>query len=275
MTPLVKLHTKDRNVVYIENTLVKKVPGFKSVLGTIETFDEFVDIILADYTSISVNHILNIIKHGSTAVFKDDMKDVVEAGKLFLNVDLGSGIIRKSGEGFEFEIEQRFTCQKYVSSTSKDKEIVSICLKTFDRETDIIVKEEVKEKQIDPAIEIFQSGVVKEAKRMNEIKVDHKQTNENEIDKSLFDSNESAEIFLKTVGENKVYSDLGEEIGFEDYQINKKDINPDYMKMKETIKKKKELKEIIIHNNSRIRLFNHYKKLKDKNVEKEKRGFQV
>ena len=136
MSPLLKLHTKDRNVVYIENTLVKKVPGFKSVLGTIEAFDECVDIILADYTSISVNHILNIIKNGSTAVFKDDMKDVVEAGKLFLNVDLGSGIIRKNGEGFEFEIEQGFICQKYVSSSRKDKEIICICLKTFDRETE-------------------------------------------------------------------------------------------------------------------------------------------
>ena len=133
---LLKLHTKDRNVVYIEHTLVNKVPGFKSIVEAVEVFDKIVDVILADYTSTSVNHILNIIKHGTTAVFKDDMKDVVEAGKLFLNVDLGSGVIRKNGEGFEFEIEQGFICQKYVSSSRKDKEIICICLKTFDRETE-------------------------------------------------------------------------------------------------------------------------------------------
>ena len=57
---------------------------------------------------------MNIIKYDSTAVVTDDVKDVVEAGKLFLNVDLASGIIKKNKSGYEFEIEQGFKCRKFV-----------------------------------------------------------------------------------------------------------------------------------------------------------------
>ena len=117
----------------MEKFWLDQVPGLKFILEDTYALDEMVDIILADSTFISVEHILNIIKHGSTAVFKEDMKDFIEAGKMFLNVDLGLGIIRSNGEGVEFEIEQGFTCKKYVGLSSKDKEIVCISTKDFDR----------------------------------------------------------------------------------------------------------------------------------------------
>merc|ERR1719318_1164042 len=66
------------------------------------------------------------------------MKDFIEACKLFLNVDLGSGIIRSNGEGIEFETEKGFTCRKYVGSSSKDKEILCISTKDFDIKSDLL-----------------------------------------------------------------------------------------------------------------------------------------
>ena len=77
------------------------------------------DIVIADYTSAAVNHVLNIVKYGSAAVLSDDMKDVIEAGKLFFDVDLSSGN------------EQELSCKKYVSSGNRDELIFIISKSSF------------------------------------------------------------------------------------------------------------------------------------------------
>ena len=74
---------------------------------------------IADFTASAINHIINIVKYGSTAVITEDVGDVVEAWKLFLNIDLASGIIKKHQGGYEFEIEQGIKCRKYVCGTEE------------------------------------------------------------------------------------------------------------------------------------------------------------
>ena len=143
MSSLVQIHTKDRQTAYLDRHFLDKAPGLKTILEDIRVVDDLTDIIIAGVTSKAIDHILNIIKHGATAVFKDDMKDVIEAGKLFLNVDLGTGIIKTNEEGFVFQIEKRFDCRKYVGSSIKDEEIICISLTNCDKEVHVEESKEV------------------------------------------------------------------------------------------------------------------------------------
>ena len=87
----VRLHTCDIDVVYLDQKWWHKIPILTYLIENTGLRDEVMDIVIADYTSAAVDHVLNIVKYGSTALLSDDMKDVIEAGKLFFDVDLSSG----------------------------------------------------------------------------------------------------------------------------------------------------------------------------------------
>ena len=137
---IIKVHTKGGGFVHIDHSVSKNFPKLKDTLeDAFET--ENMEIILPDYTAISINHICDIIKYGSTAVVTENVEDVVEAGKLFLNVDLASGIIRKNKGGYEFEIEQGIKCRKYVCGT---KELLYIWKESHNT----IIIEEIEQKSL-------------------------------------------------------------------------------------------------------------------------------
>ena len=152
-------------------------------------------------------------------MFKDDIKDFIEAGKLFLNVDLGSGIIRSNGKGVEFEIEQGFTCRKYVGSSSKDKEIVCISTKDFDIKGDL--QNNVEEHFDNNKSEVHTKAVI-----VNKVKVEQEQLTENKVENPLSDFKEHLVNTIVDISEPEVHkiADLVNGRKFDQGKLNEKEI---------------------------------------------------
>ena len=248
-TKMIKLHTKDGDVVYSDNSIITSVPVFKDILEDVEE-NEVIDIILLEYTSIAVSHIINIVKYGSTAVVTEDVKDVIEAAKLFLNVDLSSGIITKSEDGYEFEINQGFKCRKYVCGTNVNKEILYI-YKEVEKREEIVentFQSEVNDSELTPN-EIESTETVQIAEEMR-TKIEEEDDTDNPIDDRDRD-----------VAKKKVYLDKPS------YNHKRAD---EYLRLKQKRIKKKELHDIIINSNERVRLNQHYKLYWNSKIEKQK-----
>ena len=285
---VIKLQTKDGDIFFLSHSLVQNIPGLQETLHDIFNSDD-VDIILPEYSSKSVNHIINIAKYGATAVLKDDVKDVVDAGKLFLNIDLSSGSIKKGEDGYEFEIAQGYRCKKYFSGTKINKELLYITKNDLEQErddleqelfeetekqmmlTEQIVEINLCEKELHADVQTFNlTGETKETHLLNEmnirtenndmicedqvsVKFAPKQNDTIVIDDDDFDVEEEP-------GKNK--TSLGDS---NKYKVVYKRKDQEYKEYKETRPKqlkakKQEIQHLILNSSDRVRLYQHYYK---------------
>jgi hypothetical protein len=291
---VIKLQTNDGDFVFLSHSLLQNTPGLQETLHYIFSSDD-VDIILPDYSSKSVNHIINIAKYGATAVLKDDVKDVVDAGKLFLNIDLSSGSITKGEDGYEFEIAEGCRCKKYFCGTKINKEILYITKDDLGQDRDDLEQELFKEtekqmslteqiieinpcnKEINADVEaIHLKGKSKENPLLNEMKIKTENTAttsmicevpvkstqskfEEELmpnDTIVIDDDEDAEDY----GKKKTSLGDGNK-----YKVVYKRQDQESKESKETRPKqlkakKQEIRQIILNSSNRVRLFLHYYK---------------
>ena len=248
-----KLHTMDKQVMLVDRVVVEKMPGLCYLLDIWSDFD---DIIFPDVTARSVDHILDVIKHGSTAVFKNDIKEVIEAGKLFLNVHL----------------TKDFTCQRYVGSSGE--EIICILViasvnvdfeksefnffnteRPEDTNVDDIIKDEPKSK-LNNIMQRKTKKLVNENKRM---KLETQNIDNAPLKDEIFDASMQG-------------------VDFDDDKESLKNEYDQTSKVRaktriENTKKKRELFNIIRNENSRIRLFKHFKRVNSKYVSGKKARF--
>jgi len=228
----------------VDRVVVEKMPGLSYLLDIKGDID---DIILTDATAKSVDHILDIFKHGTTAVFKDDMIEVTETGNLLLNVSL----------------TKEFTCQSYVGSSGD--EIICISVKRdFDkRELELFNTKQPEEENVHKHIKDELKS------KLNNLvqKKTKKPENEDKIIEleNLNTLNTSVEVEVVDV------DDYENTIKNEDDESNEA-MNKDTHTAQNT-KKKKELFNIIKNENSRIRLFQHFKRVNSKYVSSEKARF--
>ena len=266
-----KLHTRDDKVIYIDRETMDDIAIIKDTFKDDLEVD-IVDIIVPDVPAKAINHIIDIITYGSTAVITEDVSDVVEAGKLFLNVDLSSGTIRKSDDGYEFEIEKGYKCRKYVCGTNQAKEMLYI-YKEVPREDLIdvhggmsIKTEKVLEVNIEQTTTHDTSKVENESSGFTTIEMIDNTHRTSDETKSVDINKEiqpEGEVQRESTDTRKPLVVIDRETNFVKKNVYTgpgklyKPKNRDYLKQKQFKEKKNELSDIILNGNDRVRLYQH------------------
>ena len=235
---MLRLHTTDKNIVYTGNDCAQKIPAFGSLIEDIIN-DEVVDIIINDCTAKAVHHVLNIINLGHTALPDDDIKhDVVEAVKILFGKDVSldptDDYSSKSTTVGMLDYKKHVENGVMVISSVKD---FTETTKEGDRK---LLNEmcDVTAESVETVIKEENSQADREKQRIH---------GEDLILKNEISAQE--EKFIKDPQKRKWGKNLDE-------------YHEDYVKVKLFRQKRGEIKEIIKTDTSRIRLFHHFKKVK-------------